>query len=156
MSSINHILLPTDGSEGSMNAAKVAGELSRALQAKVTVLYVLSDEFLLEHSWGAAEFIGGRPEGLRSVEEIRDSLEKSAREKEILATTQALGETDSEPEIALEWGHAAERITKFANDNQVSLSVIGSHGRSALKRAFLGSVSQAVANQAKCPVTIVK
>jgi nucleotide-binding universal stress UspA family protein len=156
MSSINHILLPTDGSEGSMNAAKVAGELSRALQAKVTVLYVLSDEFLLEHSWGAAEFIGGRPEGLRSVEEIRDSLEKSAREKEILATTQALGETDSEPEIALEWGHAAERITKFANDNQVSLIVIGSHGRSALKRAFLGSGSQAVANQAKCPVTIVK
>ncbi len=156
MSNINHILLPTDGSEGSMHAAEVAGELSRALQAKVTVLYVLSDEFLLEHSWGAAEFIGGRPEGLRPVEEIRDSLEKSAREKEILATTQALGEINPEPEIALEWGHAAEQITKFAEGSQVSLIVIGSHGRSGLKRAFLGSVSQAVANQAHCPVTIVK
>ena len=156
MSNINHILLPTDGSEGSMHAAEVAGELSRALQAKVTVLYVLSDEFLLEHSWGAAEFIGGRPEGLRPVEEIRDSLEKSAREKEILATTQALGEINPEPEIALEWGHAAEQITKFAEGSQVSLIVIGSHGQSGLKRAFLGSVSQAVANQAHCPVTIVK
>ena len=139
-----------------MHAAKVAGELGRALQARVTVLYVLSDEFLLEHSWGAAEFIGGRPEGLRSVEEIRASLEKSAREKEILATTQALGETDPAPAIALEWGHAAERISSYAKDNQVGLIVIGSHGRSALKRAFLGSVSQAVANQAQFPVTIVK
>lgn len=156
MSSIDHILVPTDGSEGSVNAARVAGDLSRALNAKVTVLYVLSDEFLLEHSWGAAEFIGGRPEGLRSVEEIRTSLETSAREKEIPATTQALGEIGQEPAVVFEWGHAAERISKYAKDNNVGLIVIGSHGRSALKRAFLGSVSQAVANQAQCPVTIVK
>ncbi len=156
MSNIDHILVPTDGSAGSVNAAKVAGDLSRALQARVTVLYVQSDEFLVEHAWGAAEFVGGRPEGMLSVDEIRSSLEKSAREKEIAVTTQALGEINPEPAIAFEWGHAAERITRFAKSNNVGLIVIGSHGRSALKRAFLGSVSQAVANQAECPVTVVK
>ena len=54
------------------------------------------------------------------------------------------------------WGHAAEEISRFAKDNKVELIVIGSYGKSKLKRAFLGSVSQAVANQAPCPVTIVK
>lgn len=156
MAEIKKILLPTDGSEGSIKAAKLAGDLARAMGASVIVLYVQSDEFLIEHSWGAAQFIGGAPEGLNAVEEIRASLEKSAREKEIPRTVEALGKLDAAPEVALLWGHAAEQIVKFAEDNQNDLVVMGSHGRSALKRAFLGSVSQAVVNQTKCPVTIVK
>lgn len=69
------------------------------------------------------------PEGMKSVEEIRNSIEQQA---------------------------LAEEISRFAKDNKVELIVIGSYGKSKLKRAFLGSVSQAVANQAPCPVTIVK
>lgn len=156
MVKIQRILVPTDGSEGSIKAAETAGELAKALDAKLTVVYVLSDRFLLEHSWGAAQFIGEEPEGLKSVEEIREALEKAAHEKEIPATIKALGQLGSEPEVVLLWGHASEEIIKYAKDKQIDLIVIGSHGRSALGRAFLGSVSQAVANQADCPVTIVK
>jgi len=66
-----------------------------------------------------------------------------------------LGDIDQEPNLVTVWGHAAEEISRFAKDNKVELIVIGSYGKSKLKRAFLGSVSQAVANQAPCPVTIV-
>ena len=153
---MTHILVPTDGSEGSLSAAKFAGNLARAMQAEVTVLYVQRDEYLLEHSWGAGAFIGGLPEGLNSVEQIRDTLEKSARENELPGTIEALGALDKEPAIVFHWGHPAEEILKYARENNVDQIVMGSHGRSALQRAFLGSVSQAVANQADCPVTVVK
>ncbi len=156
MDEINNILVPTDGSEGSLKAAKLAGKLARALGARVTVLTVQSDEFLLEHSWGAAQFIGGAPEGMNTVEQIRESLEKAAREKELPATTEALGQLDKDAALDFAWGHAAEEIIKYVAEHQIDHIVMGSHGKSGLKRAFLGSVSQAVANQAVCPVTIVK
>lgn len=153
---MTHILVPTDGSQGSINAAKFAGNLAKVMQAQITVLYVQRDEYLLEHSWGAGAFIGGRPEGLSTVEQIRDALEKSARETEIPGTIEALGKLDKEPAVVFHWGHPAEEIVKYARENNVDQIVMGSHGRSALQRSFLGSVSQAVANQAGCPVTIVK
>ena len=164
MSSVDHILLPTDGSEGALHAAAFAGELARALKAKVTVLHILSDDYLMAHSWGTDGLIVGspagyllsEPEGMKSVEEIRSAVEQQARGEELAKTAEALGDVGQEPNLVIVWGHAAQEITRFANDSDVDLIVIGSYGKSKLKRAFLGSVSQAVANQSPCPVTIVK
>ena len=54
------------------------------------------------------------------------------------------------------WGHPADQICRFASESDADLIVIGSHGRTGISRAILGSVSHAVANQAPCPVTIVR
>ena len=156
MTDINHILVPTDGSEGAKKAANYAGSLAKALGANVTILYVQSDDNLLASAWGAGEFYEGVPSGLKSVEEIREVMEKNVRAKELPDTSGALGETNSEPQLVTVWGHAAEEIVKYADENAVDVVVMGSHGRSGIKKAFLGSVSQAVANQVDCPVTIVK
>lgn len=164
MSSIEHVLLPTDGSECALHAAVFAGELARALKAKVTVLHILNDEYLVSQAWGSGGLISGspsgylvgNPDGMKSIEEVRSSVEQQALSEELTKTVEALGDTDQEPALVTVWGHAAEEITRFAKDNKVGLIVIGSYGKSKLKRAFLGSVSQAVANQAPCPVSIVK
>ncbi|MGW3470806.1 universal stress protein [Saccharopolyspora sp. NPDC000995] len=39
---------------------------------------------------------------------------------------------------------------------EASLLVVGSHGRGRLRRAFLGSVSHAVASRAPCPVAVLR
>ena len=164
MSFIKHVLLPTDGSEGALHAAAFAGELARALGAKVTVLHILNDEFLMSRAWGSEGLITGgpsgyivsEPSGMKSVEEIRSTLEQQARSEELAKTVDALGVTSQEPNLVTVWGHAAEEITRFAKEEKVDLIVIGTYGKSKLKRAFLGSVSQAVANQSPCPVTVVK
>jgi len=49
-----------------------------------------------------------------------------------------------------------EEILKFQEQNEVDLIVIASHGRSAIAKYFLGSVSSNVLKGAKCEVLLVK
>ena len=156
MSTIKHILVPTDGSEGALKAASFAGDLARSLNARVSLLIVQSDELVIASAWGASGFPAGPPQGTLSVEEIRNMLEQRVREKELPDTVKALGKLDAAPGLTTTWGQAAEEISRFAADSDVDLIIIGSHGRSGIKKALLGSVSHAVANQAPCPVTIVR
>jgi nucleotide-binding universal stress UspA family protein len=156
MAAVKHILVPTDGSDGACKAAAFAGELARALDAKISVLFVQNEELVLSHAWGPGEFPAGAPYGTMPVDDIRQMLQEKAQKKELPDTVDALGEQASEPLAVMSWGHPAEEVCRFAGDNDVDLIVIGSHGRSGLKRALLGSVSHAVANQAPCPVTIVR
>jgi len=53
-------------------------------------------------------------------------------------------------------GHPAEAIVRAARRDGVDLLVVGSRGLTGVKAAALGSVSQAVAQLAPCPVLIVK
>ncbi|MEQ8232340.1 MAG: universal stress protein [Gammaproteobacteria bacterium] len=156
MTRIKHVLVATDGSEGSRKAAGVAGELARGLGARVSVLMVQSEELIMPHAWGAGEYPAASPWGAMSVDEIRQLIESRAAEKELPETAAALGELAAPPTLVQRWGHAAEEVCRFAEDEQVDLVVIGSHGRSGLKRVLLGSVSNAVVNHAPCPVTIVR
>ena len=156
MTSIKHVLVATDGSEGSRKAAGVAGELARALGARVSVLLVQSEEILMPHAWGSGEYPAAAPWGSMSIDEVRASLEKRVEEKELPETAAALGELAAAPTLVQRWGHAAEEICGYAEREAVDLIVIGSHGRSGIKRVLLGSVSNAVANHAPCPVTIVR
>ena len=153
---VSHVLVPTDGSEGALKAAAFAGQLARALDARISVILVQSEDLIMPHAWGAGEYPAGTPYSSMSVDEIRDMLEQRLREKELPATVRALGSLGQEPESSIVWGHAAEEICRFAKEHSVDLIVIGSHGRTGIRRALLGSVSHAVANQAPCPVTIVR
>ena len=156
MNTGNHILVPTDGSDNACKAAAFAGKLARALKAHVSLLVIIPEESVVPNAWGVRSDPGGAPHGTMTVEEIRGALEQRARDDELPKTLKALGDLDVEPELVTAWGYPADEITRFAKEHNVDLIVLGSHGRTGIKRAFLGSVSQAVANQAQCPVTIVK
>ncbi|MCL6634204.1 MAG: universal stress protein [Peptococcaceae bacterium] len=53
-------------------------------------------------------------------------------------------------------GHVGEALVRYAGDAGADLIVMGSHGRSAVGRLLLGSVSNYVVKHARCPVLIVK
>lgn len=156
MTAIKHVLVPTDGSPGALKAAGLAGDLARALGANVSVLMVQDERLILPHAWGAGDYPAAPAAGSMTVEEVRASLEEKVRKDELPATLEAVGQLDSEPRSTLVWGHPSDEICRFAGENDVDLIVIGSHGRSGLKRVLLGSVSHAVVNQAPCPVTVVR
>lgn len=156
MTAVKHILVPTDGSADAAKSAEFAGALARALGARISVLRVQTEDVLLSHAWGAGQFPAGAPYGSMSVDEIRNMLEQRIREKELPDTIAAIGTLSKEPEAVIVWGHPAEEICRFAAERGVDLIVMGSHGRTGIRRALLGSVSHAVANQAPCPVTLVR
>ncbi|MGI9456798.1 MAG: universal stress protein [Aeoliella sp.] len=53
-------------------------------------------------------------------------------------------------------GDPANEIIQFADENDVELIVIGTHGRSGLLKLLMGSVAEAVVRDASCPVIVVK
>lgn len=53
-------------------------------------------------------------------------------------------------------GKPAREIVAFAEDNDISQIVIGSHGRTGASRVLLGSVAQTVVRRAPTPVTVVR
>ena len=53
-------------------------------------------------------------------------------------------------------GRPEEGIVKAAEFKGASLIIVGSHGRTGLKRLLMGSVAERVIGEAKCPVLVVK
>jgi nucleotide-binding universal stress UspA family protein len=58
--------------------------------------------------------------------------------------------------IRIEQGLPFREILRVEDEEDVSIIVIGSHGRSNIEEMFLGSVSENVMRKSKCPVLIVK
>ncbi|KAD6795489.1 hypothetical protein E3N88_06385 [Mikania micrantha] len=59
-------------------------------------------------------------------------------------------------ETRMEMGDPRDVICDVAEKMGVDMVVLGSHGYGLIKRAFLGSVSNHVAQKSNCPVLIVK
>jgi nucleotide-binding universal stress UspA family protein len=52
-------------------------------------------------------------------------------------------------------GHSGRRILRYIENHDISLVVMGTHGRSGLGTVFFGSVAQRVVQSAKVPVLTV-
>ncbi len=64
----------------------------------------------------------------------------------------ALLRTTGDDDLAVEEGHAADRLVELARDEEASFLVVGNHGP---RSSLLGSVSADVARRAPCPVLVV-
>jgi nucleotide-binding universal stress UspA family protein len=53
-------------------------------------------------------------------------------------------------------GEAYEAVVKVAKEQAVDVIVLGSHGRTGLRRLLMGSVTEKVIGYAPCPVLVVK
>jgi nucleotide-binding universal stress UspA family protein len=156
MSQVKHILVATDGSALSLKAAAYAGDLARALGAAVSVVMVCDEGTVVPEAWGAFGLAAAEGPVPASTEDVRTRIEQRALVDELTDCANAVGELAAEPTKAVLWGRVADQVCDYARQYGVDMIVMGSHGRAGLKRALLGSVSHAVANQAPCAVTIVR
>ena len=118
---------------------RTGGELAKALGARVVLAHVREDPRLF-HSKIERERARGRTtrRGREILERVHDILP---------------GGVDADERVEL--GIAVNRLTEIADDVEAALIVVGTRGRGRLAAALLGSVSQALAHQAPCPVMIV-
>lgn len=144
VTTIEKILVPTDGSLASFGAARYAAKLAKAFEAEVTLLHVVEvpripDQLLIEK---------------RDSELRREFIEAG---KAILALTQkTLSDLGVPANTELLEGRPGDAIVLAAVQGKYDLIVMGSRGLGPSESALLGSVSDHVAHYARCPVLIVR
>ena len=52
--------------------------------------------------------------------------------------------------------NTADQIVNFVKDENADLIVMGTHGRTGVKRLLLGSVAEAIMRRAPCPVLVMR
>jgi nucleotide-binding universal stress UspA family protein len=139
------ILYPTDFSDVSKNALKYIKQLKEGGTKTVILLHVLD-----QRSLHAIDQLSG-VDGPTLEQEILIRAEKEIEEIE-----DDLKQHGFKVKTMLQTGFPVREILKVENEEDVSIIVIGSHGKSNLEEMFLGSVSEKVARKCKKPVLIVK
>jgi len=122
---IRNILFATDVSDASRLAGQTAAEIARHFEARLHILHVIP---LVTDPTGASE---------------ASRAEAAELERGLSIVT------------ACTSGRVARRIVEYAGRNAIDLIVLGSHGRTGVSRALLGSVAEAVIRRAQCRVLAV-
>ena len=146
MARIRRVLYPSDFSPASRAAFPKALELARANRAELLLVHVLSPVPVPVVS----EYISPR---------VLDDLIRSARAaaQRRLDALRARAKKAGVRAIALlAEGTPFTQIAKAAKVKHADLVVMGTHGRSGLRKLFLGSVAERVVGTAPCPVLTVR
>ncbi len=148
---IEKILVPTDGSETSRKAAKYAYGLAALSGGSVTLLSVINrNAFIGKPTIPATETPTHIVEPLEDY--LRQAADLDMREIEKLGEQKGI-----RTNLVVRYGHPVEEIVKEAEREKADLIVMGSHGKSALTAALLGSVTSGVIHRdMKTPVLIVR
>lgn len=138
----SHILLATDLLDDSEGVVARAAELAQRYSSRLSVIHVVEQ----------VPVYFGSELAMPAVEPIEIQLVEVAREK-MAALAQCLG---IDPECChVEVGATKSGILSFAEREQVTLIVIGSHSRHGLER-LLGATAKSILNSAVCDVLAVK
>jgi len=147
---ISKILVPTDGSQPARNSVEYAAELAHQTGAALTVISIIDKKFVIPKSMPVVKTKG------ILMEPIENYLKKAAEEY-LQDAERICKKFGVEPKRVIRGGHPVEEIIKEAQKSKCDLIIIGSHGRSALKAAVLGSVAYGVINkESKIPVLVVR
>lgn len=137
---IKKILVPFDGSTNSVKALVQAIRIAKTTNATITGLYVLNTP------------------GLKDTAKVLKKWRNKARQEAFDILDRAKGRVEYEGlnfnEKVLS-GNPGQVISNFAKNNNFDMIIIGARGLSAIKAAFLGSVSNYVVHMSKIPVMIV-
>jgi nucleotide-binding universal stress UspA family protein len=145
MLKIERILCPVDFSECSAKAYDYAYSLARHYEAKLVVQHVA--EQLLSF------YDGYIPQAQVDEMYAHQSTEAHERFREL---ADRVGNGVEQEFIFQSGGSAADFILSFAEDRQVDLIVMGTHGRRGLDRLIVGSVVERVLRKTRCPILAVR
>jgi len=142
--SFKQILVPYDASSYANHAFDDALKIAEKFGSKITVLTVLGTK--VENTGISLE------RAIEIQERHEDAATKILKDLEGLAKEKGVEfsfKVNYEP-------YPYKGIVNFSNSNSMDLIVIGTHGRSGIKKALLGSVASGVVEHANCPVLIIK
>jgi len=133
------ILVATDGSRYSTVAVEHAMNIAALLGSELTVVAVadVNEEFYAQAPDEAEKVV-------MKAKAIAEEVAKRATEAGVKATA------------LVKEGEPYEAITAAAAATKAEIIVMGSHGRTGLKRLLMGSVTEKVIGHAACPVLVTR
>ncbi|MCP8311428.1 MAG: universal stress protein [Candidatus Methylarchaceae archaeon HK02M1] len=145
---IRKILVPTDGSEYSIKAAKFASDLAQLKKARIVALHVSAIYLQPEFQSGVpyVDFPILTKEEEKFAQMCTQSVAKLAIDSGLEVEERIIGTGTS----------VVHTICEFARREGCDLIVVGAKGRSGIKKLLMGSVSMGVVTNAPCPVLVVR
>ncbi len=141
------ILIPTDGSDMALQAAKTARELAERFGSDVTLVHVVQNYYTLPAF--------SMPDTVAVPLSVLQDLESTG--KLILSKTEEVfAGFAGKVSTRLEYGPPGKQLVDMIIDENFSLVVMGRRGLSGVTGLLLGSVSNHLVHYAPCPVLIVK
>jgi nucleotide-binding universal stress UspA family protein len=150
---LSKILVAIDGSHASFDAADYALMLAKQHNAQLFLLHVIHPTeyysslqfFEIKQASDSSELIEqAKKEANKWFDTIRKKIE-DILEKQIKIETDIIVSTAT-----------VDSILDYAEDKDVDLIVVGTRGRSGIKKLLLGSTASGIVTYSSCPVTVVK
>lgn len=151
---LSKILVAIDGSDSSFDAGDYAVMLAKQHHAQLILLNVLHpveyysslQYFEVQQPVDSRKLIEqAKKEANKWFDIIRKKTEENMLEKQIKIETAIIVSTAT-----------VDSILDYAEDKDVDLIVIGTRGRSGIKKLLLGSTASGIVTYSSCPVTVVK
>lgn len=163
---VQKILVPIDYSEDSLEALQWGASLATKYGAKLILLHVIP-KAVEEIYPSGPEWIGpftppsyyyeGMAPGTRPRRTEPLLIDWQERAKAQLSDFATMNLKEPVPlDVQVAVGRPVDEILRLAREQRVDLIVMGTHGRTGLRHLLLGSVAEAVARQAPCPVFTVR
>jgi len=144
MLQLRRILCPTDFSEAARRAFDLAIPLAEAFNAELYVVHVVP----------AIPYLEPRPTYHFDVPEYERLLREDA-ERAMAALVNGL-QTRVAVHPIIAHGDVAEQILRTAEEKDVDLIVIATHGRTGWQHLVFGSIAEKIVRLARCPVLTVR
>ncbi len=142
--SIRHILVPIDFSEHSKNALRYAVSMAEQYGASLHLIYVIEPMiYPADLGFGQVVMPGVEEElRMKSEKELQALLERET------------GSIHGEAVVRL--GRPHQEILMEAEEKNIDLIVLATHGHSGVEQILFGSTAMRVVRLAKCPVLIMR
>ncbi|MGH9980786.1 MAG: universal stress protein [Nitrososphaeraceae archaeon] len=151
---LSKILVPIDGSHASFDAADYAIMLAKQHNSQLILLHVLHpieyysslQFFEVKQPQDSSVLIEqAKKEANKWFDDIKKKIGENTLKKPIKIHNTIIVSTTT-----------IDSILDYAEDKEVDLIVIGTRGRSRIKKLLLGSTASGVVTYSSCPVTVVK
>jgi nucleotide-binding universal stress UspA family protein len=137
--------VPTDFSQDSDLAFRMALSIAVNYQARIFLLHVISKQDLADYCLDQNIVDRVLNESIVfSNEKLQEVIDKNQQCRNIRVI----------PDVRR--GQPYEEILNEASERKIDLIVIASHGKTGLQKYFIGSVTEKVMKEAKCPVLLVR
>lgn len=140
-----NILVPYDLSKCALHAYKVALDMAKKYDSKLTILTcVEGDTWHHKYYDSRADNQLVKQQTKAASKEIT-KLENDAKKAGISVNSRIVKATSS-----------VKQIVSYAKSHKIDLVIMGSHGRTGFDKLLLGSVTNGVSQKVNCPVLIVR